>query len=274
MARINQDLLQRLASKLNVSINRVYDLIAEKARSTGHDRDIAALLVASEQGINYHKYSTPAQRSMIRGAVNPSATQNVHPGSAAVTNAPPRRPGRAKKVQRLPKARDNTVFVVHGRNEALRKSMFDFLRALELRPLEWAKVLRTAKGNNPFIGDILDQVMAKVQAVVVLFSPDDEARLRQEFWSRSEPKSEKKLSGQARPNVLFEAGLALGRHPDKTILVEVGKLRKFSDVAGRHIVRLTNAFAKRNDLANRLEKIGCKVDRTGEDWTDAGDFIA
>jgi hypothetical protein len=64
----------------------------------------------------------------------------------------------------------------------------------------------------------------------------------------------------------------LGRHPDKTILVEVGRLRKFSDIAGRHVVRLTDDFEKRNDLANRLENLGCKVDKQGTDWTEAGDF--
>src|SRR5437660_4599630 len=49
--------------------------------------------------------------------------------------------------------------------------------------------------------------MAKVQAVVVLFSPDDEAKLRAEFITRSDGPGEKKLRGQPRPNVLFEAGL-------------------------------------------------------------------
>lgn len=116
--------------------------------------------------------------------------------------------------------------------------------------------------------------MAKAQAVVVLFSPDDEAKLKSEFQTKTDSASEKKLTGQPRPNVLFEAGLALGRHPEKTVLVEVGKLRKFTDVAGRHIVRLTNDYARRNDLANRLAKIGCSVDRTGNDWTDTGDFLA
>jgi predicted nucleotide-binding protein len=170
------------------------------------------------------------------------------------------------------KAKDNSVFVVHGRNEGLRQSLFDFLRALGLKPLEWAKVVLMAKKNNPYVGEILDDAMAKVQAVVVLFSPDDEARLKAEFVSRIDGASEKNLRGQPRPNVLFEAGLALGRHPDKTILVEVGKLRKFSDIAGRHVVRLTNDYDRRNDLANRLESLGCKVDKQGTDWTKAGDF--
>ena len=273
MAKINQQLIERLASKLGVGERRVYGLIAEKVRSTHQDRHIAALLVAAENGINYQKYSTPEQRAEMRlGQAVP------HNGAPIIqTEAlqqPSRRAGKSKQAAKSSKPKDNTVFVVHGRNERLRKSMFDFLRALGLKPLEWEKVLQLAKGNNPFIGDVLDEVMAKAQAVVVLFSPDDEARLKVEFQSKTDPASEKKFTGQARSNVLFEAGLALGRHPKKTVLVEVGKLRKFSDIAGRHIVRLTNEYKKRNDLANRLEKIGCAVDKVGTDWTSAGDFVA
>jgi hypothetical protein len=33
-----------------------------------------------------------------------------------------------------------------------------------------------------------------------------------------EQSTEGRLQGQARPNVLFEAGLALGAHPDKTVI--------------------------------------------------------
>lgn len=164
--------------------------------------------------------------------------------------------------------------MVHGRNDKLRRSLFDFLRALGLKPLEWEKVVLMTKKTNPYIGEILDNTMARVRAVVVLFSPDDEARLKAEFLTKGDGPSEKQLRGQPRSNILFEAGLALGRHPDKTILVEVGKLRKFSDIAGRHVVRLSNEYSKRNDLANRLESLGCKVDKQGTDWTKAGDFTA
>jgi predicted nucleotide-binding protein len=131
-----------------------------------------------------------------------------------------------------------------------------------------------AKGANPHIDEVLDAAMAKVQAVVVLFSPDDEARLKPEFQKKGDGAAEKQLRGQSRPNVIFEAGLALGRHPEKALLVEVGKVRGFTDIAGKHLVRLTNDYSKRNDLANRLRKIGCKVDRDGTDWTTAGDFTA
>jgi predicted nucleotide-binding protein len=179
---------------------------------------------------------------------------------------------RSSRKAKPGKEKDNSVFVVHGRDEDLRKSMFDFLRALGLNPMELEHAVSTAKGANPYIGNILETAMAKVQAVVILFSPDELAQLKEKFCRRGEKNTEGKLKGQPRPNVLFEAGLALGAHSDKTLLVQVGKLRGFSDIAGKHLVRLTNEWAKRNEVANRLEKLGSRVNRKGSDWTRTGDF--
>jgi predicted nucleotide-binding protein len=152
--------------------------------------------------------------------------------------------------------------------------MFEFLRALSLNPLEWSKaVLQTGKGGaNTHVDDIIDSAMAKVQAVVVIFSPDDLACLRPCFVAKGEAATEGKPKGQPRPNVIFEAGLAFGRHPEKTLLVQVGTVKSFSDIAGKHVVRLSNDASKRTEVANRLNNIGCSIDLTGTDWLSAGDF--
>jgi hypothetical protein len=225
MPRINQQLLERLKSKLGVNTRRVYDIIADKATETMLDRHLAAFVVASENEVNIQKYSTPEERAQIRGSLRPGGTASPPQQGAPVSLPEPqtRKRAKARGSQPVARAKDNSVFVVHGRNDKLRRSLFDYLRALGLKPLEWEKVVLMTKKTNPYIGDILDNTMAKVQAVVVLFSPDDEARLRAEFITRADGASEKKLRGQPRPNVLFEAGLALGRHPSKTILVEVGQ---------------------------------------------------
>ncbi|MGA2589165.1 MAG: nucleotide-binding protein [Bryobacteraceae bacterium] len=230
--------------------------------------------LAADEGINIHKYSSPEERNQLRGALN-TETGRATPMVSA--GGPPSAVGRAakgKKPLKMPKAKDNTVFVVHGRNESLRKSTFDFLRALGLNPREWSQALLMAKGANPWTLDVIDAAMARVQAVVVMFSPDDEAKLKDEFCGKNEKRTEGKLKGQPRPNVIFEAGLALGRHPDKTLLVQVGEVRGFTDILGKHIPKLTNEASKRNDIANRLAKIGCKVDTTGDDWRATGDFSA
>lgn len=275
MARINQDLLDRLSSKLGVTKGQAYKRVQQIASRTFLDRQLAALVVATENGINIHKYSTPEQRSQIRISLNSGALGGAQPDQ--VTNRPAPSPSKGAgigKRAKLHKVKDNSVFVVHGRDEGLRKSVFEFLRALGLNPMEWSKAVLLPKkgGANPHVDDILDAAMGLVQAVVVLFSPDDLAMLRQSLVSKGEKNTEGKLQGQPRPNVIFEAGLALGRHPEKTLLVQVGKIRGFSDIAGKHMVRLANDVTKRKDVANRLGKIGCKVDLAGDDWMSAGDL--
>jgi predicted nucleotide-binding protein len=266
MAKINPDLIAALQRKLGVGQARVYALIQQVSAQHRVARHLAALILAGDSRISFQKYATKEDLAELRGHSN--RVQPEMPIVAASVRSGPRR----TKGKSAPRPRDNTVFVVHGRDEELRKSMFAFLRALGLKPMEWGDALAEAKGANPQIENIIDTAMSRVQAVVVLFSPDEEARLKESFCGRGEKGTEGKLAGQPRPNVLFEAGLALGRHPEKTLLVQVGKVRGFSDIAGRHLAKLSNETARRNDVANRLEKIGCIVSKRGDDWMTEGDF--
>ena len=167
----------------------------------------------------------------------------------------------------------NRLFVVHGRNDGARNSMFEFLRALGLMPIEWSQAISLTGKASPYIGEILDVAFDRAQAVVVLLTPDEVTYLRSEYATGDED-PDLTPAAQARPNVLFEAGMAMGRSPDRTVLVEIGALRPFSDVFGRHVVRLDNSAQRRKDLAQRLISAGCSVDLTGEDWLTAGDFTA
>lgn len=166
-----------------------------------------------------------------------------------------------------------SVFVVHGRNEPLRRSMFEFLCSIGLNPIEWTQAIAMTGEASPYIGSVLDAALARAAAIVVLMSPDEVAYLQTEYANGpNDPESQP--APQARPNVLFEAGMALGRDARRTVLVEVGEVRPFSDVAGRHVVRLNNDLARRQDLAARLKTAGCVVELSGTDWHAAGDFSA
>lgn len=66
MPKINQQLIDRLEAKLGVGTRRVYAMVAERANETLLDRHLAALVVASENGINIQKYSAPDERAQIR----------------------------------------------------------------------------------------------------------------------------------------------------------------------------------------------------------------
>lgn len=161
--------------------------------------------------------------------------------------------------------------MVHGRNAAARDSMFAFLRSLGLKPIEWDQAVALTGKGSPYIGEVLDVAFEEGQAVVVLLTPDDVAYLRREYTDRDDDPG-LTPRGQARPNVLFEAGMAMGRNADRTILVEIGDLREFSDVGGRHALRMVDSPEKRKSLAERLKTAGCPVDMTGSDWMNAGDF--
>ena len=109
------------------------------------------------------------------------------------------------------------VFVVHGRNLNAKEALFQFLRAIGLVPLEWSVAVQSTGRPSPYIGEILNAAFSRARAVIVLFTPDDEARLREEFRQSSESGHETQLTGQARANVLFEAGMAMGRSEDHTV---------------------------------------------------------
>lgn len=162
-----------------------------------------------------------------------------------------------------PKPTGDKVWVVYGRDEKRRDAVFTFLRSVGLRPIEWTSALAATKKGSPHVSEVLDTGFEDSGATVVLFTPDDEAKLKREFLKKGDPAHEKNLTGQPRQNVIFEAGMAFGRHPDKTMLVEVGTLRPISDLVGRHTVRLSNAMATRQQFVVRLRAIGCPVDDTG-----------
>jgi predicted nucleotide-binding protein len=164
------------------------------------------------------------------------------------------------------------VFVIHGRNRPARDAMFEFLRAVGLNPLEWGQAVKMTGKGSPYIGEVLDAAFSNAQAVVVVLTGDDLARLRDDFLEENDPDHEKNLTQQARPNALFEAGMAFGRHSDRTIMVQIGQLRPFSDVAGKHAIHFKGAAEQRTELRERLKTAGCAVTEGGTDWLSAGNF--
>ncbi len=149
--------------------------------------------------------------------------------------------------------------------------MFAFLRSLDLRPIEWTFAVELTGKGSPYIGEVLDAAFDHAQAVIVLMTPDEVAYL-QPAYALAENDPDTLPAAQARPNVLFEAGMALGRDAQRAILVELGEVRPFSDVAGRHAIRLNNEPSARQALAGRLRTAGCPVDLSGTDWQRSGDL--
>jgi hypothetical protein len=152
--------------------------------------------------------------------------------------------------------------------------MFDFLRAIDLRPMEWSEAVSLTGEAYPHIDSVLDAAFARAQAVVVLFTPDEMAHLRPEYAADCANDPDTEPAPQARPNVLFEAGMAVARYPERTVIVEIGRTRGFSDISGRHAIRFDGTAIMRHQLANRLQTAGCAVNTRGSDWLAVGDFEA
>jgi len=178
---------------------------------------------------------------------------------------------RASPTTPITGANPREVAVVHGRDSEVTQAVFEFLRALDLRPLEWEEVLSRASAATPYTGHLIEKLFEDVQAVVVIFTPDDEARLHPQLQRAGEAAHETRFMCQARPNVLFEAGMAFGLYPHRTILVEVGELRPISDLVGRYTVRLGTENAIKS-FVNRLEVAKCAVNTKGTDWLKLSRF--
>ncbi|WP_206438030.1 nucleotide-binding protein, partial [Candidatus Protofrankia datiscae] len=201
----------------------------------------------------------------------PAAVATIPAVATAATVAIPAGAG-GPDVRNVPDPRN--VFVVHGRDTGARDAMFAFLRAVGLRPIEWNEAVRATGHPTPYIGEILTTAFASAQAIVVLLTPDDDARLAPAFWRPDDPPHERAYTGQPRANVLFEAGMAMAVDARRTVLVEVGRVRPFSDIAGRLVLHLNNSGQRRQELAQRLAAAGCPIDLGGIDWHSAGNFEA
>jgi predicted nucleotide-binding protein len=151
--------------------------------------------------------------------------------------------------------------------------MFDFLKAVGLHPMDWTDALRSAKRPSVHISDIVTSAMAEAQAILVLFTGDDRGQLRKRFRRKSDTIFESKPMPQPRLNVVFEAGMAFGRSPQRTILVQLGhKMRPFSDISGVHIIQFTGKREHREELREQLRLAGCAISRRTRRWLTAGDF--
>ena len=166
----------------------------------------------------------------------------------------------------------DTVFVVHGRNTKARDELAQILRSLDIKVIEWSKAVTLTQKPNPYIGEVIDAGFAHAQAIVVLLTADDEAKLKDKFVTPSDQAFEQKLTGQPRQNVLFEAGMAFGKNSATTVLVRIGNLRPMSDVAGIHILHLSDSATTRKQFVSKLKIAGVLLNEDGEDWLTAGQF--
>ncbi|MCX3059786.1 nucleotide-binding protein [Streptomyces beihaiensis] len=201
-------------------------------------------------GFGYHVYNTP----------QPDREQESAQAAAE------------QEAARASYARSRSVFVVHGRDEEVRLAMFGLLRRLDLRPLEWERLVRATHGATPFLGEVVEKALSQAQAALVLLTPDDVAKLHPHLLGDREQPYETQFTGQPRQNVLIELGMALMAYPERTVIVEVGEVRPAADLAGRNVIRFDGSLASVSKIVERLKVAECDLDDTRQDWRETSYF--
>jgi glycosyltransferase involved in cell wall biosynthesis len=78
--------------------------------------------------------------------------------------------------------KEKTVFVVHGRNLNIKRNVFAFLRSLDIYPLEWEGAVKMTNKGAPSTLEVIKAGMKNSKGIIVIFTGDDEAKLKEEFW--------------------------------------------------------------------------------------------
>jgi len=161
----------------------------------------------------------------------------------------------------------NTVFLVSGRDHAVRDSLVALLEAMGLHVVTWEEAISLTGTPSPHAQQVLQHGMSNADAAVVLFTGDDEARLREPLCGPDDER-ERRVQNQPRQNVLFEAGMAFALFPRATVVVQVGRLRHLSDLEGVQYATLDESPQSVRALLGRLSAAGLSV--TEPDGIPAG----
>lgn len=163
-----------------------------------------------------------------------------------------------------------SIFVISGRDSEATAALVQMLRALGLKIIEWEHAVSKTGLPNPYIGDVVVTGLRMADVALVVLTPDDLVQLRPDLLRDDDGDVEQALQGQARPNVFYEAGIADAYGRDRTVIVEVGPAKPFSDISGRLVLRYDGSAGRRNTLVQRLVNAGLDPDSGGDDWLNVG----
>jgi predicted nucleotide-binding protein len=217
-----------------------------------------------------------ARELAVEEAEEAEALHSAGPAETAEAAATPRPASRGRRDEEagaspLPDTA-RRVFVVYGRDSTLTTRFFDLLRAVDLRPMEWETLVQATGRAAPSLAEVVARAPHLAQATLVLLSPDDIVELHSDLALAGDAPHERAKGAQARPNVLFELGMALMAYPDKTVIVEIGDLRPLSDLAGINVIRFDGSATAIKKVLSRLKLAGCAVDYSAQDWLDPDRF--
>lgn len=150
--------------------------------------------------------------------------------------------------------KNGKVFIVRGQDQRPVDVLEQFLHFAGLEVLSWNDAEELTGDTQPDTYKVIVEAMKAASAIIIVLSPDDEARLKGDFTGTPH-----NLEGQPRQNVLIEAGMALGTNRKRTILVESESRRPISDIAGLNWVTMDGTWENREKLVKRLVRAGAQV---------------
>jgi predicted nucleotide-binding protein len=211
------------------------------------------------------------------GAPPARSAERQTPRASTTAPTPPRQPtpdaaSARQSTEKVHGEVRRTVFVIRGRDGKAYAALVRLLRALDLRVITWEEATLAVGSGSPHTLTIVEQGIKMAHAVVALFTPDDLGRVKPEFLNARDSIQETRETGQARQNVVFEAGWAMALRREEVILVRVGDVRPLSDIEGLNYVWLTNRIDDRRTLLSRLRTVKLAIDDQNDDWRTAGDF--
>ncbi|WP_181800790.1 MULTISPECIES: TIR domain-containing protein [Microbacterium] len=267
-----------LSPSTNPNKLRKTNHLVQKLADRGAGDDFAALVAyvsTSASGMSSAFRRGSAESLDFYENFDRDAQQKTHTPTAA-TPRPERtfaRPGSSAPPPQPPKASKRYVFVVRGRDAEAYRALSSLLTALDLRVISWDDATTRAGGGTPHTLEIVRAGIDLADAVIVLMTPDDLAYVKADFYDpvRDDPR-EARETGQARQNVIFEAGWAMALGQEKVILVRVGDVRPLSDIDGLNYVWLTNDVDSRRQLITRLRNCDVEVHDNHDRWREAGIF--
>lgn len=151
-----------------------------------------------------------------------------------------------------PKRDPQKVFLVHGRDTRPYVVLEQFLAFIDLKVITWSEASSLTGKAQPTTYEVVRAGIDAAAATIVIWSPDDLANLKPELGSDDDSKP----AGQARQNVILEAGIAYGTAPDRTIFVVSEAVRMPSDIVGFNWVKLAGDWDSRKTLISRLKLAG------------------
>ena len=116
------------------------------------------------------------------------------------------------------------------------KAHFQFLRSIELHPLKWSEAGEITGKASPYVGEVLETAFSVAQTSYNSFYARRRGKIREELRGEKEPVYETELTGQAQPNVIFEAGMAMGMYPEQTVFLL--KDTKFAQMKKKLLMRI------------------------------------